>query len=54
MQKNTDTSRMEEIRAAFANPADEYSPFPFWFQNDELTEEEISCVCVCVCMCVNA
>ncbi len=33
---------METIRAAFQTPADEFSPIPFWFWNDELTEEEIS------------
>ena len=35
-------SSMEQLRAAFQQPADEYSPFPFWFWNDELTEEEIA------------
>lgn len=33
--------RMSELRAAFLNPGNEYSPIPFWFWNDTLTEEEI-------------
>ena len=31
-----------ELKNAFLNPADEFSPIPFWFWNDELTEEELS------------
>ena len=34
-------SHVDELRAAFLAPADEFSPIPFWFWNDELTEEEI-------------
>ena len=34
-------SRYEELRSAFLSPSDEFSPMPFWFWNDELTEEEI-------------
>ena len=30
------------LKEAFLNPADEFSPVPFWFWNDELTEEELS------------
>lgn len=33
--------RAEALREAFRAPADEFSPIPFWFWNDELTEEEI-------------
>lgn len=32
----------EKLRAEFLSPADEFSPMPFWFWNDELTEEEIT------------
>lgn len=31
----------ETLREAFRSPADEFSPIPFWFWNDELTEEEM-------------
>jgi len=34
-------SKTDELRAAFLNPGDEFSPMPFWFWNDELTEEEL-------------
>jgi len=33
--------RMNALREAFYSPADEFSPIPFWFWNDELTEEEL-------------
>ena len=32
----------ENLRAEFLSPADEFSPMPFWFWNDELTEDEIT------------
>ncbi len=32
----------EKLLHEFLYPADEYSPMPFWFWNDELTEEEIT------------
>ncbi|MDD6051233.1 MAG: hypothetical protein PUC00_08220 [Clostridiales bacterium] len=32
----------EKLRQAFLAPADEYSPMPFWFWNDTLTEAEIT------------
>ena len=32
----------EKLRAEFLSPADEFSPMPFWFWNDELTEAEIT------------
>ncbi len=31
----------DKIRNLFLNPAEEYTPIPFWFWNDSLTEEEI-------------
>ncbi|MGN0779684.1 MAG: hypothetical protein ACI4MJ_11080 [Aristaeellaceae bacterium] len=33
---------MEQARQAFLHPGDAYSPLPFWFWNDELTEAELS------------
>ncbi len=32
---------LEKLRRQFLNPADEFSPIPFWFWNDHLTETEI-------------
>ena len=32
----------EKLRNEFLSPADEFSPMPFWFWNDELTEAEIT------------
>ncbi len=32
----------EQLQNEFLRPADEFSPMPFWFWNDELTEEEIT------------
>jgi len=32
----------EQLRQAFLSPADEFSPMPFWFWNDELTEAELT------------
>ena len=32
----------DKLLAEFLHPADEFSPMPFWFWNDTLTEEEIS------------
>ncbi len=32
----------EKLRQAFLCPADEFSPMPFWFWNDALTEAEIT------------
>lgn len=32
---------LEQLRKQFLSPADEFSPIPFWFWNDYLTEEEI-------------
>lgn len=32
----------EQLRRAFLAPADEFSPMPFWFWNDALTEAEIT------------
>ena len=32
----------EKLLHEFLYPADEFSPMPFWFWNDELTEEEIT------------
>ena len=34
-------SNAAELKKAFLQPGDEFSPMPFWFWNDELTEEEI-------------
>ncbi|MBR6568905.1 MAG: hypothetical protein IKK75_00460 [Clostridia bacterium] len=34
-------SCMNTVREAFLKPHDEFSPMPFWFWNDELTNEEI-------------
>ncbi|WP_206109207.1 glycosylhydrolase-like jelly roll fold domain-containing protein [Paenibacillus sp. HB172176] len=34
-------SHMEALKKQFLNPPAEFSPIPFWFWNDELTEEEI-------------
>lgn len=34
-------SALEKIRAGFLSPANEFSPLPFWFWNDELTEAEL-------------
>ena len=31
-----------QARQEFLHPGDEYTPIPFWFWNDELTEEELS------------
>ena len=31
----------QEMREAFLNPSDEFSPMPFWFWNDRLDEAEI-------------
>ena len=33
---------IDQARAAFLHPGDEYAPLPFWFINDELTEAELS------------
>ena len=30
------------LRSAFLTPADEFSPIPFWFWNDEVTEQELT------------
>lgn len=35
-------NRADALRAAFTKPDDEFSPIPFWFWNDELTEAEIA------------
>ncbi|MCI8332882.1 MAG: hypothetical protein HFE78_08680, partial [Clostridiales bacterium] len=32
----------DRLAEEFANPSDEFTPIPFWFWNDQLTEEEIS------------
>ena len=32
---------MAQVRKAFVHPADKYTPIPFWFWNDELTEDEL-------------
>ena len=32
----------EQLCQAFLSPADEFSPMPFWFWNDELTEAELT------------
>lgn len=32
---------MQKLRRQFLQPADEYTPIPFWFWNDRLTEDEI-------------
>lgn len=32
---------LQQLRETFLHPGDEYSPMPFWFWNDELTEEEL-------------
>ncbi len=32
----------EELRMNFQNPSDEFTPIPFWFWNDELSEKEIT------------
>ncbi len=32
----------DKLLAEFLSPADEFSPMPFWFWNDELTEAEIT------------
>lgn len=32
---------LPSLRETFLHPGDEYSPMPFWFWNDELTEEEL-------------
>ncbi|MCS7462627.1 glycosyl hydrolase [Paenibacillus doosanensis] len=37
MTTNTDTS----LEQQFLHPSDEFTPIPFWFWNDELTESEI-------------
>ncbi|MGN0746845.1 MAG: hypothetical protein ACI4ML_09235 [Aristaeellaceae bacterium] len=33
---------MEQARQAFLQPGDDYTPIPFWFWNDELTEAELA------------
>lgn len=33
---------INELRRAFLDPADEFSPIPFWFWNDEVTEAELT------------
>jgi hypothetical protein len=33
---------MNKLRQQFLEPADEFTPVPFWFWNDLLTKEEIS------------
>ena len=33
---------LAKLRSEFLHPADEFSPMPFWFWNDELTEGEIT------------
>ena len=33
---------INELRSAFLSPADEFTPIPFWFWNDEVTEEELT------------
>lgn len=33
--------RLETLRREFLTPGREYTPIPFWFWNDDLTEEEI-------------
>lgn len=32
---------IQQAREAFTHPSDEFTPIPFWFWNDELTEEEL-------------
>lgn len=32
---------LEELKKEFLHPSKEFSPFPFWFWNDELSEEEL-------------
>lgn len=34
-------SKADELRSDFLSPGDAYSPLPFWFWNDQLTENEI-------------
>lgn len=33
---------LDQLRTQFYEPADEFSPLPFWFWNDHLTESEIT------------
>ena len=33
---------INELRSAFCNPGSEFSPIPFWFWNDTLTEAELT------------
>ena len=33
---------LDRLIYEFENPSEEFSPIPFWFWNDTLTEEEIS------------
>lgn len=35
-------SNQETLRNTFINPSDEFTPIPFWFWNDRISEEEIS------------
>lgn len=32
---------IENLRQSFLYPSEEFTPIPFWFWNDQLTEEEI-------------
>ncbi|WP_019636899.1 glycosylhydrolase-like jelly roll fold domain-containing protein [Paenibacillus fonticola] len=32
---------LDDMKQQFANPPSEFSPIPFWFWNDELTQEEL-------------
>lgn len=33
---------LKELKNGFLNPSEEFSPIPFWFWNDTLTEEELN------------
>lgn len=32
---------LDDLKQEFLHPSEEFSPFPFWFWNDELSEEEL-------------
>ena len=32
---------LENLKKEFLQPSEEFSPIPFWFWNDYLTEEEL-------------
>ena len=40
-RRTINMSNAVELRKHFLNPGDEFSPMPFWFWNDELTEAEL-------------